>query len=275
MMKEDISLGALVAIYGDKPVELASLISNCQSYISNMIGTAFHPYDMQQVHATIAGIGQAKPSASFNAGFYGHYGKQVEMDFDGLINYLHNSGILPFQVQIGGFQKREYPFISRGMQPYERSFSFEGGIAFIVGWPLRGTPNTNKSLTLIDLLHESRIYPTNLDEIRQAAKGFGFLHRYYQHINDFDNDFYFRIGLFDSMSLSNEEQEAVENGIRQFLSNTPPITIEINPSDLYFAFSDKETLPRDSTKTFSISDPNVFASVMNQMQIETKTKSHR
>ena len=58
-MKEDISLGALVAIYGDKPVELARLITDCQSHISNKIGAAFHPYDLQQVHGTITGIGQA------------------------------------------------------------------------------------------------------------------------------------------------------------------------------------------------------------------------
>jgi hypothetical protein len=274
-MKEDISLGALVAIYGDKPIELARLITDCQSRISDMLGTTFHPYDMQQVHATITGIGQAKPCTLPNTGFHGHYGKQGEMDFDGLINYLLKSGILPFQIQIGGFQKREYPFLSRGIQPYDRSFSFGGGIAFIVGWPIRGTPNTNQNPTVNDLLHENRIYPTKLDEIRQAAKGFGFLHKYYEHINDFDNDFYFRIGLFDSMSISDEDQEAVEYSIRQFLSDTPPITIEINQSDLYFVFSDKETLPRDSTKTFSISDPNVFASVLSHMQVETKPKTQR
>ena len=111
-------------------------------------------------------------------------------------------------------------------------------------------PTLIKTVNLINLLHESRIYPTKLDEIRQAAKGFGFLHRYYQHINDFDNDFYFRIGLFDSTSLSDEEQEAVENSIRQFLSDTPPITIEINQSDLYFAFTIKRLCLEIQPKLF-------------------------
>ena len=255
---------ALVAIYGDKPTDLVRLITDLQSRISNMIGTAFHPYDIQQIHATITGIGQAQPSTSLIN----------KIDIDGLINFLQKSGVIPFQVQIGGFQKRHYPFLSRGIQPYDRSFSLRDGKALIIGWPIRGTPSTNENLTIIDLLQESRIYPTTLDKIRQVAKGFGCIHRYYQDINDFDNDFYFRIGLFDSMSLSEEEQDAVENSVRQFLSDSPPITIEINQSDLYFVFSDKETLPRDSTRTFSISEPNVFVNVMSQMQVETKPKTH-
>jgi hypothetical protein len=258
-MKEDSSMGALVAIYGNKPVELSRLITDCQSQISNMIGAAFNPYDIQQVHATITGIGPAQPSTSFAD-------KQVKMDTDGLINYLHKSGILPFQVQIGGFQKRHYPFVSRGMQPYDRSFSLRDGKALIIGWPIRGMPNINENLSLLDLIQESRIYPTTLDKIRQAAKGFGFLHRYYQHNNDFDNDFYFRIGLFDSISISEAQQEAVEHRIRQFLNVSSPIIIEVNRSNLYFAFSDKETMPPDSTKAWSISDPDLSTNLMSQLQ---------
>lgn len=260
-MKKELSMGALIAIYGEKPIELAHLIMDCQSRISKIIGAAFHPYNLHQVHATITSIGQAQPATAI-------VNRQGMMDIEGLVNFLYRSGILPFQVQIGGFQKRQYPFLSRGIQPYNRAFSLRDGKALIIGWPVRGTPSTSENPTAMDLLQESKNYPTTLDKIRQSAKGFGCLHRYYNNINDFDNDFYFRIGLFDSMSLSEEKQEAVENDVRQFLSDSP-VTIEINKSDLYFAFSDKETMPRDTTITFSLTDPNVSASVISQIQAST------
>ncbi|HTX91802.1 MAG TPA: hypothetical protein VMC09_11375 [Anaerolineales bacterium] len=267
-------MGALVAIYGNKSTDLVELIDDCQSRISRMIGNAFHPYKIQQVHATITGIGQISSLKSQKPGMNEQDSSQVEIDIDvdGLLHYLLKSGVLPFQVQIGGYQKRNYPFLSRGTSPYERSFSLRDGKALIIGWPIRGKPNTNQNTSFIELVHESKIYPLTLDDIRQAARGFGFLHKYYQNINDFDNDFYFRIGLFDTTAISVEQQEAVENNIRTFLSDSIPVIIEINKHNLFFVFGDQETLPPDSTKTYSVSDPSISKNILGQIHPQTMVK---
>ncbi len=251
-------MGALVALYGDKPARVAHLISECQAQITSMAGSAFQPYELRQVHATIVGIGQ--PNASWsNERFYKYYGRHVQRNFDGFFHFLRNSGRFPFQIQVGGFQERDYPFVSRGTKPYERSFNLQAGKAVVMGWPIRGTPITKQNLTMTDLIHESHIYPKTLDEIRQSLKGFGFLHDYFQRLEDIDNDFYFRIGLYDPALLPESKQQLIEKGMHDFLRDLEPVIIEITLSDLYLAFSDKETLPIDSTKVLSVSDPNVAA----------------
>ncbi|MBI3984304.1 hypothetical protein HY346_03320 [Candidatus Microgenomates bacterium] len=254
-----MNTGALVALYGDKPAKLVQFIADCQAEIVSVAGSAFHPYDIRQVHATIVGVEQATESTMVNAYFYEYRGKQVQMNFGDLLNFLRNSGCAPLQVQIGGFQQRDYPFVSHGAGPYERSFAFHGGKAVVIGWPIRGTPITNHTSTAINLIHESQIYPNTLDKIRQAVQTFGFLHRYYRRPEDVDNDFYFRVGLFDPESVPESMQSLIERTIRQFLSDLEPVVIEITLSDICLAFSDKETLPLDSTRLWSISDPNVTA----------------
>ena len=244
------------------------LIVNCQAEIASVAGSAFHPYEIRQVHSTIVGIEQAKASTILNAYFYEYRDKQVQMDFSGLLNFLRNGGGFPFQIQIGGFQQRDYPFASRGIRPYERSFAFQEGKAVVIGWPIRGLPITNLTPTTINLIHESRIYPNTLDKIRQAAQTFGFLHRYYQRPEDMDNDFYFRIGLFDSASFPEHLQLAAEYKIRQFLSDLEPAIIEVTLSDIYLAFSNNETLPLDSTKALSVSDPKVTADLIEHILLQ-------
>ena len=43
----------LIALYGDKKHEFATLITQCQQLVTNTVGAAFTPYDPRQIHATI------------------------------------------------------------------------------------------------------------------------------------------------------------------------------------------------------------------------------
>jgi hypothetical protein len=266
-----MKIGTLVALYGDKPTKLAHLISECQARISSSAGSAFHPYDLRQIHGTIVSIGQ--PNASWSdERFYKYYGQHMQRNFDGFFHFLRNSGCFPFQIQVGGFQERDYPFVSRGTRPYERSFNLQDGNAVVIGWPIRGAPVTKQRLTLTDLIHESRIYPNTLDEIRQSLKGFGFLHSYFQRLEDVDNDFYFRIGLYEPVLLPESKQQLIEKDLRDFLRDLEPVILEIALSDLYLAFSDKETLPISSTKVLSVSDPNVTADSIMRIYDDQNSK---
>lgn len=64
------------------------------------------------------------------------------MDFDGLLNFLRCCVQIPFEVQIGGFGDRDYPFVSDPFEkgqynrPYDRMLSIQGDIVLIMGWPI-------------------------------------------------------------------------------------------------------------------------------------------
>jgi hypothetical protein len=252
-------MGDLVVLYGEKPIAFGQLISECQAQIASVAGPAFQPYDIRQVHATISNFGKLIALPTTSACFHEYRGQQVQMDFDGFLRFLRGGGCLPFQIQIGGFRDRDYPFTSRGLRPFDRSFSFRDNKAVVIGWPIRGIPNDTSNANALNLIHEARIYPNTLDQIRQALQTFGFRHRYYQNISDVDNDFYFRIGLYDQVSISEQMQDEIEHKLRQFLSKVQPLLVEIGMSEMSIVFSEKETLPPELTTAWAVSDPSVTA----------------
>src|ERR1700683_612945 len=103
----------LISLYGDKPKKLAALIAECQDLAARVVGSAFTRYDLRQIHATIIGLERREGTAAGNANFSKHRGSEVTMDFDGFLTYLRRSAQIPFEVQIGGFANRDYPFTSR------------------------------------------------------------------------------------------------------------------------------------------------------------------
>lgn len=255
-----MKIGALVAMYGAKPLAMGQLISECQSRVAAKVGANFHPYELGQVHATIVSLGSLQTIVNEN--FEKYRGRRVLMDYDRLLAFLRQSGYLPFQVQLGGFRDRDYPFTSRNLRPYERSFAFRDGRAVMIGWPVRGAPIDDSNLSLVDLLRESRIYPNTLDRLRQAFQGFGFLHTYYQDTQDVDNDFYLRIGVYDSASIPEELGYELEVEIREFLSKVQPLMIEIGETSISLVFSENEMLPVESTSVLQISDRTVTSKVI-------------
>jgi hypothetical protein len=248
----------LVSLYGKKSnSRLAAVIAQCQQIVTNALSTTFTPYDEEQVHATIVGLERRSRSRFENDNFARLRNRNQTMAFDGFLGYLRGCGHFPLQVQIGGFRDRCYPFTSRRANPYERSFSIQGDKAVVMGWPIRGEPVSMPETTSQNFIQESRIYPMTLDAVRRAAQGFGILHAYHQALTDVDNDLFFRIGLVEEKAVLLENIPALEQRVRQFLSEEIPLIVEITLDEVFVAAYKDNTLPRTSTNVWSVTDPKV------------------
>jgi len=247
----------LISLYGDKRPDFAAAITQCQQSVSQALGSAFTPYDLRQIHATIVGLERRIASPLFNANFAKHRGRDVVMDFAGYFTYLRTCGLLPFEVQIGGFANRDYPFTSRKTRPYDRTFSVQGDKIVLMGWPVRGEPLAAPPATAAASSQEARIYPTTLHTVRHAAQRFGILHGYHRTLTDVDNDLFFRIGLVDPKAVTPATTSALEAQVRQHLSAQPPLVIEIRLEDISIAAYEDDRLPLASTQTWSLADPRV------------------
>lgn len=246
----------LVAFYEDKPTCLWNLIYTCQDMIGKTLGARFIPYSKDQIHGTIVGLAQ-DGTTGLNRNLVRRYGQQSQkiMDFGGLLRFIRQGGKLPFSVQIGGFQNRDYPFLSRGKTPYERSFSIQGDKAVIMGWPILGKPLNTAPANVQQWLQESRIYPNTLDKIRRSMQSFHILHAYHSTPTDVDNDFYFRIGLIvNPSSLNYSLCQSLQTQIRTHLSSMRPVIIEVTISSIYLVSYVDPTLPRSSTEAYVVSD---------------------
>ncbi len=249
----------IVMFYGPKPSCLATLIATCQEQVAHILGNCFHPYDIGQVHATLVSLEQVPGSAGFNRYFYTYRNQMRPMDVSGLLNFLRKGGHFPLRVQIGGFQKKDYPFTSQGQRPYERSFSIvgvEAAIPLLVGWPvLERSPASEVSAR--DMEQESEDYPTTLDKIRRSVQAFNVIHRYHRTPTDIDNDFYFRIGLLHQPFPGYELRKKTEGMLREHLRTVQPIIVDITAADLSIISYRDETLPLASTQAWQIHDIKV------------------
>ncbi|MFA6562876.1 MAG: hypothetical protein WCV00_13285 [Verrucomicrobiia bacterium] len=247
----------LISLYGEKRPDFAAAIIQCQQCVTQALGSAFTPYDLRQIHATVVGLERRIASPPFNANFAKHRGRDVVMDFAGYFAYLRGCGLLPFEVQIGGFDNRDYPFTSRKTRPYERSFSVQGDKVVLMGWPVRGEPFIAPPATPAAFSLEARTYPATLDIVRHAAQRFGILHGYHRTLTDVDNDLFFRIGLVDPKAVTPAKTSTLESQVRQSLSTQPPLVIEIRLEDISVAAYEDDRLPGASTQIWSLADPRV------------------
>lgn len=246
----------LVSLYGDKHRDFAALIAECQQLAVQALGSAFSPYDVRQIHATIIGLERCRASAC-NANFLKHRGKEVAMDFTGFLATLRACEQIPFEVQLGGFAPRDAPFTSRKAVPYERSFSVQGNKLVVMGWPVCGEPRPAPPAAPAVPRREARIYPPKLDLIRRTAQRYGILHAYHRAETDVDNDLFFRIGLVDPEAIAEPAIRALEHHARQLLSTRPPLVIRIRLEDIHVAAYEDERLPWSSTRTWSLADPSL------------------
>jgi hypothetical protein len=247
----------LVSLYGEKKSALATLIAQCQELVTNAVGAAFTPYDIRQIHATITGLEALVGPPAYNANFAKYRGRDVVMDFDGFFAYLRVCDQIPFEVQIGGFANRDYPFTSRKTVPYERSFSVQGDKVVVMGWPIRGEPSLLPPSTAAAIAQEARIYPATLDAMRHAAQRFGILHGWHKTPIDVDNDLFFRIGMIDSKSLTPAATSMLESQGRDYLTTQPPLVIEIPLDDISVAAYEDDQLPLASTRASALTDSKV------------------
>lgn len=242
----------LIAFYGAKSAAVARLITLCCETVAEAVGEQFSPYEMDQIHATVVGLEHAPGSALCNLNFQRYRGRSVEMDVPGFLEYLQSSAPIPFSIQIGGFADHDYPFMSRGQRPYNRSFSIQGDKAVVMGWPRTGHPEEQSPTATMAGIQEARLYPGTLNEIRLAAQAYGILHAYHRDPSDVDNDFYFRIGLLSPPRLDESTRQKLEADVRHVLCSERPAVNEVGLSDLYVASYEDDTLPQNSTRVSSI-----------------------
>lgn len=247
----------IVALYGEKPVDLSALLTQCQDAAEEILGSRFRRYEIEQVHATLVGLerDEQRTELFLNRNYKVHERAEVQMDFCGLIDYLRTVCDTPFRVQIGGFQDRDYPFTSRGSRPFNRSFSIQGGNVVVIGWPRRCIPPSGHMSSPSTEIEDATLYPDILDRIRRGAEHFGVLHAYYRRPGDADNDLYFRIGVVDDPGiLDTRTREGVHRAVRRILGARSPVVVTIDTSRLFLAFYETEELPRASTRAYALAD---------------------
>jgi len=250
----------IVALYGNKPDEMSALLTDCQNTVAELLGSRFRKYDIEQIHGTVVGLERddREPQRFLNRNFRTRRDVQVQMDFDGLLRFLRDGGHVPFQLQIGGFQDRDYPFVSRGTRPFNRCFSLQRKNIVLMGWPLRGMPLTDVPSSPTALVQEARLYPLTLDTMRRGAQRYGVLHSYHAKPEDMDNDFFFRIGMVDDpSSVAPSLKTCLHTTMRNALAALPPLVVNIELPDLHVVFYDSEELPLSGSIAYSLDDVNL------------------
>lgn len=222
-MEMDGRQRTIVAWYGAMPEGLARLVAECQKLVAGLL-PGFVPYALEQVHATVVGLERVADTAEENRNFSVLRGERRRMDAEGYLRYLGESSLLPFEVQFGGFEDRDYPFTSRGLRLYERSFSVQGDKVVLMGWPVGGKA---------------------LDEMRREAQRFGILHAYHRVAGDVDNDCYLRLGQCAGKAMD-------ENAVRAFLRARGPVMAEMSVDALRVVCYEDERLPVASSAASAI-----------------------
>jgi len=232
----------LVAFYDSKPEPLVQLVDALQSALHSGLGSAFSAYTVEQVHATIVGLeGRRLDAEAINANLIQATGKPSVMDLGGLFRFMQQ--IRPFHVRIGSFAaQKTYPFASRGLHPYNRSFAINGSLAALMGWPVAG---------------ES--YPLTLDSLRRECTRYNVLHKYHQKEGDIDNDLFLVLGQIERGSISDEDVEHVQDALRQHLAQREPLDLVIRPEDLSVVAYTDARLPSAGSVCYSL--PDAFARV--------------
>jgi hypothetical protein len=225
----------LVAFYGPKPEPLAQLVDATQSILHSELGPAYFPYATEQVHATIIGLeGWRVGMDIMNDNAARANGVSGPVDLNGLLHFLQE--MPPLQILIGGFLPTgRYPFTSRDLPPYTRSFAINGSLAVMMGWPVAG---------------ES--YPMTLDVLRRECMRFNVLHKYHLNESAIDNDFFLVLGIVKSEAIPVERVEFVRETLQQFLAHRKPLDMVVQPENLSVIVYDDPKLPIGESIQYSL-----------------------
>ncbi len=234
---------SLVAFYGDKPVELSSLINKLQKRIVNheLIQNKFIPYQLEQVHGTIIGCeGLVTDSGIISKWFYEQRQETKQIDFPGLINYLQHQINFPITIRFGGYNpQQEYNFLSREQHLSLRSLQLQPAnnqtIPIVIGWSWKNNGVSRE-----------------IDKLRRNLQQFNLLHKYHSNPDAIDNDFYLRLGTI-TKKLTLDEENAIAADLRNLLSTQAPLYIPINLNNITFVQYQDLLLPPATTKVIPIS----------------------
>jgi hypothetical protein len=226
----------LVAFFGPKPEPLRRLVEFLQSALYSELGPAFSPYAMEQVHATIIGLeGRRFGAETFNLNTVQALDEAFPMDLPGLFQFMLE--LPPFRIRIGGFTAGDgtYPFSSRGLHPYIRSFMLKDSLAVMIGWPVAG-----------------KSYPMTLDALCRECRRYNVLDKYHQKVDEIDNDFFLVLGRVDRNAVSSGKVEYVQDILRQLLARQAPLDVLVRPVRLSVVSYNDAQLPILSSTRYSL-----------------------
>jgi hypothetical protein len=254
-MKKNMQV-TLVAYYGSKPTEISNFLRLCQDKLCAILLSAFHPYDMEQVHATIIGLeGIPNDTEVLNLNFREINKKDKPMNPDKIMSFLERTKLIPFEVRIGGYRHyQSFPFSSRSQHPYIRSFSVQGPIAVAMGWPVA-----------------EKSYPPVLERLRRQFQKNNVLHKWHNAPKTVDNDFYFVLGRIDRDHITKIRMQELQELMRQTLAGIEPLLIPIERENLSIVGYYDNQLPHSTSSKISLSDAqsspekvrNLYANTMD------------
>lgn len=226
----------LVAFYRDKPNSLVQYIRKLQRRIGDLLpADVFIPYPEAQVHGTLTGLeGIVMDGILINKNLFENEAKRESMDLSALSEIVKKH--FPMQIRFGGFRLSDTSFLSRGKQPYERSFHLDrqGNRAVLMGWP------HNKGDFSISRLMQFR------DEMKVRCKT---AHKYSR-----DNDFFMVLGELERPGLESFDRKlkAIHTTIRDYLSSNP-LEITVHDSDLKIVrYTDRRLPLTNETRVYTL-----------------------
>lgn len=238
----------IVTHYGAKPPSLANLIAVLQKKLATSLGSAFIPHEMEQVHGTIIGLeGVLSDKGIINQCFKKSLKKDESIDFSGLLENVLSDRLDEIEIQIGGWQPlKDYGFKSKNQHPYHRSFSFQGELAVVMGWPI-----------------ESGKYSESLYNLRKSFEEVNVCHKYNKEGYK-DNDFYFVIGGIPKANVNPVLLRQTATEIRHLLSEINEI-VRIGKETLSIVAYVDTQLPIATSEVFSLNDSELTPQLMESL----------
>lgn len=228
----------LVAYYGLKEVEeVRILIEKIQAILSDVLKSAFVRYDLNQVHGTIIGLeGTRVGELVINTNFVEKRNSLRAINLRRVLEIAESMS--PFDIRIGGFKDGAgYPFTSRGLHPYLRSFSIQGDKVVAMGWPVEGDR-----------------FPLHLERVRKKFNEANVLHAYHDTPESIDNDFYFVLGNIEKTGMSELALQQVQESMRDAIANLDPVLVRIDKNCLRVVAYSNPRLPCGEGEVFKLDE---------------------
>ena len=230
----------LVGFYGeDKPAELAQLIIYLQDMLVSALGSGFRSYELRQVHGTLVGLEGYRVGTAIQ-----NLNSGLQVDARSLLSFIRSEDFPSIQVRVGGYQHhKEFPFKSRGMHPYLRSFSVQGDIAVAMGWPVINSG-----------------FPNSIDDLRRLFDSeVNVRHKYHKQQNDCDNDFFFVLGRIDRRRTDTFQLQGVVEQARLSLAGLEGVLATVSADTLRLVAYLDPQLPTETSAWFAVNDPALTA----------------
>jgi hypothetical protein len=221
----DLDHATVVAFYDRKPPPLLQLVVQVQATVAEVVGDAFQPRPVADVHATIIGLDGAADDPR-------------RRDLSGLLRHVDEAfAAAPARIRFGGFPPDYTAVFSNGRTLFERGLTVGGNQVVLIGWPVREDSAGDDQPT------------DRLGRLRREAERYGFRHKYHRTGDDLDIDCYLVVGDLDPPAPPDAGllAHAVADG-----PLATPTTVHLTAADLLLAEYVSARLPHESTRAWPV-----------------------